>query len=222
MNARTVKILSKIPVDTKEIKMNDESLEGFVDFLKFKNLEILHIEKNKIKKIKLPKSLKELYVQKNKIRKIKLPKNLEILDISYNKDIERITFNQKIKKLSMQDCNIKDLDLRQLESLDFLNISHNHFDTVEKLPKNLDHLDISYNMNLLNVDHLPNKLTFLSIDCCQSIKYIDMLPNTIQELSIMEMSDIMNTSEIKKYLPKGVKIYDDDFVYMDDSFSEYI
>lgn len=222
MEKRTIDIISKIHVDTKEIQMNDMRIKGFVDFSKFKKLETLHIKSNEIKKIKLPKTLKELYIQKNKIRKIKLPKNLEILDISFNRVIERITFNEKIKTLNMQDCNIKDLDLRQLEQLDFLNISHNHFETLEKLPQNLTHLDVSYNIDLLNVDHLPNKLTFLSIDCCESIKYIDMLPNTIQVLSIMEMSDIINTSEIKKYLPKGVKIYDDDFVYMEDSFSEFI
>ena len=64
MEDSTLNILTRYPVDIKELNLRNMEISGTLDLSRFTNLEILNCQSNKISSIgELPKSLKELYCQ---------------------------------------------------------------------------------------------------------------------------------------------------------------
>lgn len=219
MDARTIKYLSKFPIDVEEMRI--DYFEGkLLDLSAFTKLRKLYCRNNFIKDVILPNSIEELFIDDNHLEAIKLPKNLRVLsisgnflksitlpkklkylDISHSWDLEEISFNSKLKYLIINGCKIKDIDLMDLEKLVYLDISNNALKTLEKLPRNLKHLNASHSKKLENVDHLPNKIKYLDLSYCEKLGDAYMLPNSIRKISLIGCYKMIK-NDMKQYLPK--------------------
>ena len=149
---------------------------------KFSKLENLVFKEGKITQLKnIPEGIKRIWCNNNKLEYIELPISIVKVELS----------NNKLKEKSFtKNIFLEDLD-----------ITDNHFKTLEKLPTSLKSLQCSSNDFLfIDMSHLDNLKTFICNNNRSTIMYLIAYPNTI-ETSILpehyEFKDKMNAKHEK-------------------------
>jgi len=169
-------IFNTIPLERLEI-INCELEVIPKDILELKNLKVLNLEGNKIKKI--PVYLLKL-------------KDLEVLNFSSNKDISEIPkelFNLKrLRSLNFSDTNI---DIEKLlvsleENIPFIEelyLDENNIETISSIIFNLKNLKV-LSLTDNNIKEIPDK-----IEALKSLEILDLRFNKINKISkkIMEL-----------------------------------
>ena len=162
----TPEIISRFP-NLKSIKLS-WGLSMNLDFLSkpfSQNLENIQLEGDKYQNIELIGNLEELktlILTGNKIKNISFIKNLNklsLLDLGHNriKDLAPLANLSSLKSLSLQGCNVTNLNILKLQN----------FQKLEKLCIGQNNItDYSFLTNLVNfLLTIVNKFDILSIAC---------------------------------------------------------
>ena len=190
--------------------LNDNKLEGLIDFSKFLNLKILDVESNLIESLKLPvtlieltasnnsikilqsnlKNLERLIINNNKLEILDEYPNLELLECSYN-EIEIIKFYPKIKKIITNNNPLK--NITQLLFLTYLDLAESPIENIPLFP-NLKHL-VASNTKLTEID--PSML---------NLEFIEIIGTPIKRLSYFQNFDcILLSANLTKFLSSKYK-----------------
>lgn len=152
-----------------------------------RNLEKLHLEANKIERIRNLESqtdLKELYLTNNWIKTIEgleTLENLEILYLSYNyiEEIAGLESLSNLKNLYLFNNSIKKIEnLEKLSALEVLGLSSNQITSVEGLGRltNLRELNLCWNQ----IEKIEN------LDSLIHLTYLGLGANNIKEVNGLE------------------------------------
>ena len=189
--------------------LNNNKLEGLIDFTKFLNLKVLDVESNNIESLRLPQSIIELTASNNSIKILQNIKNLERLIINNNKleildeypnlDLLECSFNQleiikfypKIKKIITNNNPLK--NITQLPLLTYLDLTECPIDTIPLFPF-LKHL-VASGTRLTEIN--PSMI---------NLEFIEIIGTPIKRLSYFVNFDcILLSSNLTKFLSSKYK-----------------
>ena len=200
MKKDIIKYLEKKDNDIKELNLKNFKLTEIPDLSKFKNLKVLDLSINKIKKIEnIPKTVHTLILSNNKIEKIiNIPLHIKILFVNKNlltelditetdivelycerNKLTRILFSKNLNVLKCSYNKIINLD-NLPDGLTYCDCSHNKIKYFNKLPNELITLNCSFN-KLFILEKIPPNLTYLNI-ATNKICEINSLPLGLEHL----------------------------------------
>ena len=212
LSNNNIAILPKLP---NTIKVLNLSFNYFTNIDVLNNIlpdgiENLNLSNNKIKKLlyEFKDTIKELDLSYNNLEDMSnlhmyLPNNLIILDISGMTITDSFIINKSIREFRMNNCKIYDFNIILdiiTDEIRVLEIGHNYFVKLGKLPDKIEDLDLSNNVinNLENI--LPNNLNKLYISNTKiknlpknlplKLEYINCLNSKILENPFLENIEI--------------------------------
>jgi hypothetical protein len=214
------KYLSKIQKYTTFLCLSDNKLCNTIDLREFKNLDVLDIRCNKIKKLIIPDSLTELNCDNNEIEEINFVDSLQFIDCANNKiksikslpKLERLSIYKNIitnledyPKLTHLDCSENPIEkVGKMYSLEYFDCGKTKIKELYKeLYPNLEILMIN-NTKIKNIPIFNKLITLEMLET--NIKHLDYLPN-LKDIycdSVFDsMSDKYNKENIKVSYHKG-------------------
>lgn len=211
-----IKNIKFLFVNDNKIKEIDNSLE------QFKNLEVLDISCNQLRKIKsLPNSLVELVCHNNKLTLICSSKCLLTLDCSFNR-MEKINEYSSVKNLMCENNNITEIET-------FLNAKHmtlknNPLKKINGSP-NLEFLNIENTLLSCELPEMP-KLKWLichntnitGIKNLYNLEHIEMTKCSLLEIPYLKylqdiLCDKMSNLKIDKKMTLKTYVIERDYIY---------
>ena len=187
-----------LPDDISGIYLINKEIEYLPELSRFKNLRILHCDRNNLTYLpKLPNSLEILYCGSNQL--LSLPELPDSLERLYCESNQLISLPKLPKYLERLDCNFNKLtSLPELHNtLEILDCEYNELISLPKLPKYLKWINCSYN-KLTSLPELPNSLKHLK---CNYNK-LTSLPELHNSLEILccESNQLLSLPELPENL----------------------
>lgn len=200
MPEKAIDYLNSLSVDHNYIYLNDMDLEELPDLSRFKDIKLLNLVGNRLKKLpdNLPNSIETLLLSFNELSRLpdKLPNNLKVLQAAYN----------ELKEIP------KTLPNKLLE----LDVRENKISSLPDLPNSLRILEVSNNL-LIKLPDLSNTSIIYIYADNNKIKMIDLMPKTIAAISLRynqleSMSFIKNIPEYSDIYMYGNPLKDKDMI----------
>jgi len=152
------KYLDSLPDDVEKIDVSFRNLDYLPNLSRFKKLEILFCNGNKLTSLPiLPEKLETLYCNSNNLTSLPvLPENLKKLYCSDNKLTSLPILPEKLEILNCHNNRLSSLPILP-DNLNELQCSNNELTSLPVLPKNLTEL-CCRNNNLTSLPVLPQDL----------------------------------------------------------------
>lgn len=144
------------------------------------NLRVLKCSHNQIKTITPNENLEELFCENNNIEIFNANQKLKKLYINSN-PLYFLTLSKKLESLMAANCDLEEINVKNLNSLIYLNLENNPFKKLFTLPLNLEYLNVS-KCNITTFKVLAPKLKTLNISY-NSIASLRELSDTLIELN---------------------------------------